>query len=312
METNQADRVVSPFVYTLPGKNGPANRFQLALQVVLLVAAGAGLITIIFWLQDKITSNKYFLYVMVFLAEVYVIIALGIILKRWWTWKNQTYTVSLGNYGVSVKGSHPLCGKYIRWQEIDKIKLASYSADLEISTFGDLARLKIPCGLERFAQLISLLAQYIEVNQPNREYPKLYQPRYRYVKLLMVFSLAGISSILAYITQNIAFLLLYIFVGAYLLLDTSLFQKITLADDGLIVQKLWLSKCYPFPTIKHLLLNHEQREYSTIYFLGIVTTEKPKPCYVRLRGFDPINLYLAVHQAWQKAKTNRTQSNIIR
>jgi hypothetical protein len=307
---NQVDNGTSPYVYHIPGQDEPANRIRLSLLAVFWVVSGAGLFTFIYQYPDRINSGMDTVNIILIIAINLNLLALFTILTHLWIWNLHGYSVSLGNYGLSVKGSHPLSGKYIRWQEIDKLKIASYPTGLKISTHESLKELKIPCELERFGQLISLMAQYIEVNQPNRNYPRLFHPRFRYVKLAMVFSIAGIASMLTYITQDVAFLLMFVIIGIYLLLDTSLFQKITLADDGLILQKFWLSRCYPFSTIKYFLFNHEHRNYSTGYYIGIVTTDIQKPTYIQLRGFEHVNVYLALHQAWQKAKTGSPKFEI--
>jgi hypothetical protein len=307
MDMNQDVGFPSPNVYTLPNRTGLIDRIGYLLLVVFCISSCAGLYAYFYRYPDISSSDARYtiLLFVLFLNSL----AFYMLKDRWWIWKYQDYSVSVGNNGLLVAGFHPLSGRLISWQEIDKIKFSYYPAGIHITTFGGVDNLKIPCELNRYPQLISIMAQCIEVNQPNRVYPELFSARYRYVKFGLILFFTVLTTTIIYVTQDLVYMLFYLIIGIYELIEAFLIQKITIFQDGLTLHKLWFSTHYPFSKIKQLQPQEGGTNYEVDHYIGVTLTDRKKPVWLFLIGFDHTLIYLALHQAWKRAITSKNQPN---
>jgi hypothetical protein len=175
METNQVDSLNSPYAYRLPGRTVVGNMVRVIFFTGFLIFISGGLSASFYrQFQQKITIDATDIFYSIFVAIGCVILSIYLFQTGVLTWRLRNYSVKVGSFGLLVEGSHPSSGKPISWLEIDKIKKISIVNGLEITTYGGLDKIIIPCEVKGFPRLIAFITQQIQEKQVNRIYPKVF------------------------------------------------------------------------------------------------------------------------------------------
>lgn len=300
-ETRLIDSQGDPFVYKWPGRTGFSYALWLFILVAFLAASGYGLILLYNYVRaHPFQDSRNLLNILQFAGFILYISAISVLI-RLFNWRSGSYSVSMNEYGLRVEGSHSLHGKLIGWQDIDRTKKAYFSTGLKISTFGEPVKLFIPCDSGRLPMLLSFMAKYLNAKQPNRSYPRRFNNQYRYIKLALSVVFTGFMLLVAYAYQNLVYLLSLLAIVIYWLADGLFVQKIELTAKDITSSTFWSTKHFLFSEIKQLRIVPSHLRSGLITLIILITVDHPKPVELDTRGIDPVNLFLAIHNAWKKA-----------
>ncbi len=288
-------------VFNWPGQTGITSAIWLIILAALLVTSGIGLVLLYYHVRHNPFQDSVNLLNILDYAFPLIILCVILVIRRLFIWRPGGYSVNANEDGLMIIGSHSLHGKLINWQDIGRIQKVSFPTGLKISTLEQRVRLFIPCEAERLSMLLSLMAYQFMAKQPKRQYPSRFYNQYRRIKLALFIGFAGFTSLIAYAYQEIGYLLVFSVIVLYLIIDGLFVQKITLTGTGVTSHTLWSSKSYVFTAIKHIDIFSSHSRNSSLNLIIQMTLERHKAVDLETRGMDPINLYLALFTAWQKA-----------